>query len=133
MFVKHIEEQNFIDAGFSINPLSRETFSKQIIDSDTISTYVQVWIDVNTYRFKAVTDKEGTVEYGSIRNKEDLAEVNRRFFEDHKKEFLVRQLIPFVDEKIQMDSIQRAILLNIIEMFDDGQVDDLIKTHFGDV
>jgi len=38
-----------------------------------------------------------------------------------------------VDEKIQMDSIQRAILLNIIEMFDDGQVDDLIKTHFGDV
>jgi len=133
MFVKHIEEQNFIDAGFSINPLSRETFSKQIIDSDTISTYVQVWIDVNTYRFKAVTDKEGTVEYGSIRNKEDLAEVNRRFFEDHKKEFLVRQLIPLVDEKIQMDSIQRAILLNIIEMFDDGQVDDLIKTHFGDV
>lgn len=132
MFVKHIEEQDFIDAGFTLNSLTRETFSKQTIDSDTISTYVQVWLQINTFRFKAVTDKEGSVEYGFIRNKQDLAEVNRRFFEDHKREFLIRQLVPLVDERVEMDNIQRALLLNMIESANEEEIDELIKAHFGD-
>lgn len=131
MFVKHLEEQNFFDAGFSLNPLSRETFSKQSIDAESISTYVQVWMDVNSYKYKAVTDKEGTVEYGSIRNKEDLSEINRRFFVDHKKEFLIRQLIPLVDERIQMDTIQRTILLKLIQKSQENEVDILIKKTLG--
>lgn len=132
MFVKHIEEQDFIDAGFTLNSLTRETFSKQTIDSNTISTYVQVWLQINTFRFKAVTDKEGSVEYGFIRNKQDLAEVNRRFFEDHKREFLIRQLVPLVDERVEMDNIQRALLLNMIESANEEEIDELIKAHFGD-
>ena len=114
MFVKHIEERNFIDEGFETNPVTRETFSKQQVDSDSVSSYVQVWLGVNTYRYKAVTDKEGTVEYGHIRNKEDLREVNKRFFENREREFLKRQLPSKMGRKL--DSIQLALLNAEIEI-----------------
>lgn len=132
MFVKHIDERNFLDAGFVVNPVTKETFSKKSVDIDTISTYVQVWNDMNIYKFKAVTDIEGTVELGAIRNMDDLNEIERKYFKDQKREFLFRQLIPLVDEKIELDNIQITLLYCIIDSADDETLDELIQLNFGD-
>jgi len=121
MFVKHIDESNFFDYGFELNSVMKESLSKHLVDSDTISTYVQVWLDVNSYKYKAATNIEGIVERGSIRNKEDLAEVNRRFFEDHKREFLFRQHITEYDTNE-----------NIGEASED-ELNKMIIKYFGDI
>lgn len=132
MFVKHINENNFFDEGFTLNPLTRESFSKQLIDCQSISTYVQAWLNINTYLYVAITDKEGKVESGKINNKEELKELNRRFFEDHKREFLFRQLPQRIKSMNPLDDIQSDLLLDMIKQFDEKEIDETLKRHFGE-
>lgn len=117
MFVKHLEEQNFFDYGFTLNALSGETYSKWSIDSTTISTFVQVWMDVNIYKFKAVTDVEGVVELGKIHNKKQLQEIHERYFKNHKRNFLIRQLTP----------IENREMFGQIMNSSDDEIDKMVK------
>ena len=122
MFVKHIEEKNFLDYGLILSPLTRESFSKWNIDSTTISTYLQVWIVANSYQYIGATDVEGTIERGTIRNKQELAEIHYRFFVNQKKEFLRRQLKPTPSQNF-------GELLNLVSTASDEKIDDMIVKH----
>jgi hypothetical protein len=92
MFVRHITEQDVFDNGFLLNPITNETFSRQQIDTKHVSTYMQIWIDINSYRYRVVTDREGVVEDGHIFSRDILGELVTEFFDNDLESFLRRNL-----------------------------------------
>jgi len=128
MFVKHISEQDILDSGFVLNSLGRETYSKKLIDGEYLSTYVQIWLDVNTYRYEVITDIEGIVEYGEIRNKRDLSRVDSKFFQNYKGEFMVRCISSeLIEDHPNKDNIILAILVREIIQQDEEALDTMFK------
>lgn len=92
MFVRHITEKDVFEKGFILNPLTNETFSKQKIDTQYLSTYMQIWVDINSYRYRVVTDREGLVENGIILSKDILSELHAEFFDNDIDSFLKRNI-----------------------------------------
>jgi Mg2+/Co2+ transporter CorC len=92
MFVRHITEKDIFENGFILNPLTNETFSKQKIDTECLSTYMQIWIDVNSYRYRVITDREGKIEDGVILTKDILKELVTEFFNKDIESFIERNI-----------------------------------------
>lgn len=92
MFVKHITDEDIFRAGFLLNPVFNETFYKEKIDTTYISTYMQIWVDANSYQYKVVTDREGEVERGTIFSAAVLKDLSEEYFNKDVQTFLKRQL-----------------------------------------
>lgn len=128
MFIRYITEKDVFESGFILNPLSNETFSRQKIDNRLLSTYMQVWNDINSFCYRVVTDREGLIERGTISSKEVLRELVDKFFVDDVDAFLKRnisKLKHFNNEKFleSLNCLDRTKKENVmINLFGEGQL-----------
>lgn len=104
MFIRHIIDEDVFNNGFILNPLFNETFYREKIDTTYISTYMQIWIDVNSYRYKVITDREGVINRGTIFSASILKSLTEKYFDNDKKNYMKRRLckkIPFLNSNLE--------------------------------
>lgn len=128
MFVRYIEDKDVFEAGFILNPLFNETFSKEKIDTKYLSTYMQVWMTDNSYRYKVVTDREGVVEYGTIFSKEILQGLVSKFFKHDKVNFLRRNLKNIHD----WNNKEIQVITGSLQMLPEEKIKEIMIKHFGE-
>jgi len=115
MFVKHIIDEDIFKEGFILNPLFNETFSREKIDTNFISTYMQIWLDVNSYRYKIMTDREGTVVRGTINSVDVLKQLTEKYFNNDIKEFIKRNISRIYPK---LNNIEKAYFSGVVNNLD---------------
>lgn len=128
MFVRYISDEDILNNDFILNPLFNETFSRETIDTTYISTYMQIWNGVNSYKYKVLTDREGTIEYGTICSKELLSEITERFFGKGKVNYLKRNL-PLCKN---WDTIDSGSVNGMLDKLSESEIDTIIIDVFGE-
>lgn len=128
MFVKHIEDKDIFECGFTLNPLFNETFSMEKVDRKFISTYMQVWVDINSYRYKVVTDREGVIEYGTVFSKEILKGLVSKFFTHDRANFLRRNL----PKLSKWDDKTISMISSSLQRLPQREIDNIMLNNFGE-
>lgn len=129
MFVKHIVDQDVFNNGFLLNPLFNESFSREKIDTKFLSTYMQIWVDVNAYNYKVTTDREGEIARGTIFSADALNDLVDTYFNNDKKNFIRRNIKSRMPE---WDPIQRSCFLGSLEGFSIEKIEHTITNLFGE-
>lgn len=129
MFVRYIEDKDVFACGFTQNPIMNETFFREKIDTKYLSTYMQVWMNINTYRYKVVTDREGAIEYGNISSKEILEELVSKFFENDKANFIRRNLST-IDPTLSETNCN--LILASLQKMPEKELEKIIIKKFGE-
>lgn len=92
MFIKHIIDEDVFRNGFVLNPVFNESFSREKIDTTYISTYMQIWVDINSYRYKVLTDREGVIDRGSIFSASILKSLTEKYFDNDIRNYIERRI-----------------------------------------
>lgn len=94
MFVKYITESDILARGFKPSNLATlypESYKLMDVSADNeINTYIQIWIDNNTYKYSVITDLESTIDRGILKKKEQMDDIIFKYITNATQEYRKR-------------------------------------------
>jgi len=131
MFVKHMINEDIFKEGFILNPLFNETFSREKI-TPFISTYMNIWLGLNSYKYLIVTDRENEVERGTIKSVSMLKKLTKQYFDDDVRSFIKRNISQKYDSLNSVECAYFNSIMKKIDKMNDKKVKQMMLDLFGE-